>query len=362
METILAESLLEISRKIYEDSGIKTYHIPFLPRRIYIEAPGIDEIQQCMKFSAYGYLVSRATRILDDIHRNFLHGTSAPDVPCAGSWVRIIQPGIYNGDLALVSSSSSEGSSDVVTIIVIPRLTLSKNKKRRGNRSAPALLDPKFMAKFPTDENKFHIIGSRVFHPMGLEFLEGPSLHTLKIEPRPSEAELLLFQSSFGQLDVTYDTEPLIQHAVNRAFRNESKRFWRAGDRVRILEGAFVGMTCSICEMDELNQSVIVEFDSLDPTCVEVSIEDLERQFLVGDQVRVALGNNKGRTGSILKINDRVGTIVEGTANQLTEVTPPSILIHLLIIFPSLKSYYCILRAITWPLPSPPFLIRLLHQ
>jgi len=91
-------------------------------------------------------------------------------------------------------------------------------------------------------------------------------------------------------------------------------------------------------------------------------MEDLEQQFFVGHQVHVALGNNRGRMGSILQINDNVGIIVEGTANQLTEVTHPSIIIHLLIVLPSLKSYCCILRAITWPLLSPPLLIQLLHQ
>ena len=330
METILAESLLQISRKTHEDLGIKTYHIPFLPRRIYIEAPGIAEIQQVMKFSSYGHLVSRATRILDDINRDFLHSTSAPDVPCTGSWVRIIQPGIYKGDLALVVlSTPSEGPSDIVTIAVVSCFTVSK-KKRRGNRPAPALLDPEFVAKFPASENNIHFIQSRMFHPNGLEFLQAPSTHALKIELRPSEAELVLFQSSFGQLVTSYDAEFLIQHAVNRAFRNESRRLWGTGDRVRILEGAFKDMTCSIHEINELDRSVIVEFDSPNPTRAEVSIEDLERQFFVGDQVRVALGNNKGREGSILKINDGVGIIVEGTANQLNEVTPPlPILIHI---------------------------------
>lgn len=323
MERLLTERLLEVSRT-HEDLGIMTYHIPFLPRRIYIEAPGIAEIQQVMKFSAYGYLVSRATRILDDSNRFFLHSTSAPDVPSSGSWVRIIQPGIYKGDLAIVLSTPSEGPSDIVTIAIVPRFTVSKNKKRRSNRPEPALLDPKFVAKFPSNENHTHFIQSRMFHPNGLEFLEAPSTHALKIEPRPSEAELFLFQSSFGRLDVTYESEILIHRAVNRGFRNESRRLWRTGDRVRILEGAFINMSCSIREIDELNRSVIVEFDSPNTTCAEVSVEDLERQFFVGDQVRVALGNNKGRTGSILRIDDGVGFIVEGTANQLHQVTPPS--------------------------------------
>ena len=130
----------------------------------------------------------------------------------------------------------------------------------------------------------------------------------------------MLFQSSFGQLDVAYETEDVIQTSVHRAFRKESRRLWHAGDRVRILKGTFIGMSCSIHEIDEPNRTVIVEFDSLNPTRMEVSMEDLERQFFIGDQVRVALGNNKGRMGTTLKINDSVGIIVEGTANHVTDL------------------------------------------
>ena len=75
-------------------------------------------------------------------------------------------------------------------------------------------------------------------------------------------------------------------------------------------------------------------------------MEDLERRFLVGDQIRVMLGENKGRTGSIIEISGDVGTIIEGTAHQLIEVTPPSILLHLLIILSSSEYCCCILRAI----------------
>jgi hypothetical protein len=349
MEKILAEGLLEISRKTHEDCGIMTYHVPYLPRRVYIEAPGIVEIQEFMKFSTYGHLVSRATRILDDINRNFLHATNVPDVPCPGSWVRITQAGIYKGDVALVLLTPSEG--DIVSITVVPRFNISQNRKRKGSGlraravSEPVLLDPKIAAKFPPDENNIHFIGSRMFHRIGLELLQAPSAHALKIEPRPSEAELLLFQSCFERLDITDKTEDFIRCAVNKAFRNESRRLWQTGDRVRILEGVF-RETCSIHDIDEANQFVVVEFGSPLPTRVEVSMEDLERQFLVGDQVRVALGKNKGRTGSIIEITGDIGTIVEGTGNQLIEVTPPSIFLHSLIILPSSKYYCYILRAI----------------
>ena len=305
MESTLAETLFDISQKTHEDCAIKTYHIPYVHRRIYIEAPGIVKIQELMKFSAYGHLVSRATCILDDMNHNFLHSTSSPDVPCIGSWVRIIQPGIYRGDLGVVLLMPTPTEpSDIVLIAVVPRYTVSK-KKRKGGRPAPSLLDPNFVARFPSStKNNMHFMESCMFHPNGLEVLWAPSTHAFNIESRPSEVELMLFQSSFGQLDVVYETEDVIQTAVNRAFRKESRRLWRSGDRVRILKGALIGLSCSIHEIDEPNRTVIVEFDSLNPTRVEVSMEDLERQFFIGDQVRVALENNKGRTGTILKIND----------------------------------------------------------
>ena len=243
MEKILAEHLLEISQKIHADCKIKTYHIPYLPCHVYIEAPRIAEIQELMKFSAYGHLVSCATCISDDINCNFLHGTSISDVPCPGSWVRIIQAGIYKGDLALVLSMPSKG--DIVTITVVPHFNPSKKRKSNA-RAAPALLDPKFMAKFLPNENKIHIIGSCMFYANGLESLQAPSAHALKIEPCPSEAELLLFQSSLmllneiyetkdispGLLDVIYDLEHIIWHAVKKSFHNKSRRLWHTGDWV----------------------------------------------------------------------------------------------------------------------------------
>jgi ribosomal protein L24 len=327
METILAESLLGISQKTNEDWGIKTFHIPYLPRCIYIEAPGIFEIQEFMKFSAYSELASRFTRISDD-NRSFLYGT-IPDAPCPGSWVRITQTGLYKGDLALVLSAPSEG--DLVLIAIVPRFDVSQSKKRKGTgllaRPPPTLLDPMFMVNYPLDDNYIYSIRSRLFHRLGLEILRAPSAHALNIEPRPSEPELLLFQSSLERLDITHETgevAALIRRAVNKAFRIESRRLWRTGDQVRILEGAFINTMCSILEIDEGNGFVIAEFGSPNPTIVEVSMEDVERHFHVGDQVRVALGKNKGSTGSIIEISNGVGTIVERTANQITEVNPPS--------------------------------------
>ena len=332
MENVLSKSLLSISQKTHEDLGIKIYHVRYLPCRIYIEAPGIVEIQEFMRCFAYSGLVSRATRILDDINRDFLHGTSIPEVPCPGSWVRITQAGLYKGDLSLVNHMPSEG--DIISIAVVPRYNDSQSKKRKGSRVAPALLDRKFFLKYPPNEDNMVMIRSRMFHICGLEFLLAASSHSLKIEPHPSEAELTQFQSVFER--ITYSAEDmtfsLVCLAVFKAYRNKSKRLWNTGDCVRILEGAFKDISSHILEIDETNGIAIVEFGSLTPTQVEVSIEDLEQHFVVGDQVLVAFGENKGKTGLILLIADDIGTIVEGTGNNLTQVIPLSTLHHLLLI------------------------------
>jgi ribosomal protein L24 len=318
LETVIAGSLNAFSRQ--RDSDIQTYHVPYLPRRVYIRAPGIAEIQELLKFSAYGQLVSRASRVLEDLDLDFLHGTKVPDVPCVGSWVRILQPGIYRGDLAVVFSKPSAG--DIVTIAVVPRL---RNKKRKGKGNArppSALLDPIFLAKsYPPDEENIHHIDCREFSSNGLEFLRAASAHALKMEPRPHDTELFAFQSSLFLLDKRYQLDAVLYFALTKAFSNESRRLWRTGDRVQILRGVFKGTSSWIREIDEENGSLIVEFDSPKPTSVEVSLEDVERQFLAGDKVRVALGEHKGRTGSIVVINDGVGTIVEGTANEVIQVS-----------------------------------------
>jgi len=359
LERLIARSLDELSQKTHSD--IQIYHVSYLPRRVYCRAPGIADIRELCKFSAYGHLVSRASRVLEDIDLDFLYGTRVPDVPSVGSWVRILQPGTYQQDLGVVFSKPRTG--DIVTIAVVPRLQYKKRKGKGNARPASALIDPEVLAKnFPPNELNIHLIGLREFTSNGLEILRAPSAHALKIEPRPCEAELVAFRSCLGILKQTFQLDAVIHYALTKAFGNESRWLWRTGDRVRIVQGAFVGTLTSIREIDVDNGSLVVEFDLPEVTSVEVSLEDVERHFLVGDQVRVALGENKGRTGSIIAINDGVSTIVEGTASQVIEVSVTSILIDLLLILPSSNRHCNILKATTYHLLLLPLLIRLLHR
>ena len=142
---------------------------------------------------------------------------------------------------------------DIVMIVVVPRFTVSWNKKRKGKaRPAPALLDPNLMAKYGS-YNNIHMIGAHKFHSNGLEIVQVVSAHALKIKPHPSEADLLLFQSSFEILNETIELDHIIQSAVNKAFCNKSRKLWHMGDQVQILEGVFVGIQYSIHEIDKDN-------------------------------------------------------------------------------------------------------------
>ena len=100
---------------------------------------------------------------------------------------------------------------DIVTIAVVPHFWDKKRKGKGNARPAPALLDPKFVAKFPSNEHNVHYIRSRKFTTNGLEFLQVAGAHGLKIEPCPSEAELRLFQSSFGIVDENFELDLVIQ-------------------------------------------------------------------------------------------------------------------------------------------------------
>ena len=172
-----------------------------------------------MKFSTHGHLMSCAACILDDLDHNFLHSAHIPDIPCTGSWVQIIQPGIYKGDLAVVFLMPSTGN--IVMIAVVLCFWYKKRKGKGNARPAPALLDPKFVANFPSNKHNIYYIRSPKFTTNGLEFLQVAGAHDLKIKPCPSEAELLSFQSSFGIVDENFELDLVIQHAVNKAFCNK---------------------------------------------------------------------------------------------------------------------------------------------
>ena len=227
-----------------------------------------------------------------------------------------------------------------MTIAVVPRL--SKNRKRdlsgKFTRAAPALVDSKFL------EGVLCHGGRRRFHWNGLELLSSPTVHTLKQEASPLERELRLFEdSTLWRSDLErgmeWDIDPLVHHAVRSALCELSRHFWREGDRMRIRDGVFQGFACHIHKIDWEGRSAIVDIMEpgwLGETHVEVRVEEMERQFLLGDNVCVILDTEKGKYGSITTIRDNVASIVVNASSASRETVayvilfPPSTFLSLI--------------------------------
>ena len=71
MERLLATSLAEVAKNRDLDP-FQIHHVPYFAHRLYIEAPGIHEIQEVLKFSTCSHLAFRGVRVFDDTKRSWL--------------------------------------------------------------------------------------------------------------------------------------------------------------------------------------------------------------------------------------------------------------------------------------------------
>lgn len=268
---------------------------------------GIRDLQHMMRFSAYNHLTSRAVRIPDEEDRSFLRDETHANgyhLP-PGAWVRIKLRGLYHKDLGLVVSNDA---GDLITIAVIPRFTFATNGKRKSGRASPALLNSEALARL-TPKQGFYFRRARKFHPTGLELLLTPSSHGVKLELYPHEEELWLFELS------TFNFR-----AVQDAYYKIARHLWRAGDRIRIRDGNFEKSIAFLRDIDWQKQSAVVELQGSDTLALEVRIDDVERQFMTGDLVRVAVGVDKGKKGIITSILGETVTVIEDTPRPVSHM------------------------------------------
>lgn len=295
--------------------GVRVHHLPLLPRRLYVEGPSLCNVQRLMKYSQSTYH-GRGIRLIDDVDREWLQGENISFSLPVATWVKITDRGLYYNDLALVVESPRHG--DLVTLAVVPRFSPNGRKRRRkGTRPGPVLLDAKSLSRLSFKEN-FYRSGSRRFHPSGLEFLLAPAAHTLKPESNPSEEQLRPYELSISLhtgSQISHDIDWLLLDAVKSAYQRIVRETWRVGDRIRICDGEFINWQAHLVEIDSSSQSAIVSVldpKSLDTFQVAIVLANLERYFRIGDVVRVVIGMEKGRKGSITSIeNDEVATIVD---------------------------------------------------
>jgi ribosomal protein L24 len=283
------------------------HYLPQFPRRLYVEAPSLREVQHLMTYSQSTHH-GCGIRLIDDVDREWLQSDSRSLSLRRATWVKITDRGLYQNDLALVVESPRQG--DVVTLAVVPRFTRNK-RKRKGTRPSPVLLDTETLAQLPFKEN-FHRFGSRKFHSSGLEFLLAPAAHTLELEDNPSEEQLRPFEQSFFQC--SGEINRMVLDAVKSAYHQKVRETWRVGDQIQVRGGEFIGWRGHLVEIDSPSRSALVSILDLETSKsihVQIDLARLERYFQIGDVVRVVIGLEKGRKGSIISIEDEVATIVE---------------------------------------------------
>ena len=293
--------------------GIRVHHFPQFPHRLYIEGPSWQEVRRLMTYSQSTYH-GRGICLIDDVDREWLQGNNPPFSFPRATWVRITNSGLYQNDLALVVESPKQG--DLVTLAVVPRFSDNERKRRRrGTRPGPARLDEGSLARLQFKDN-FYRSGSRRFHSSGLEFLLAPAAHTLKLENNPTEDQLRPFEQSISVQcsQKSHDIDQLLRDAVKSAYHRKVQETWRVGDRIRVCDGEFIDWLGQLVEIDSSSQSALVSVwdpKSSKPLDVQIFLSNLERYFEIGDVVRVAIGVEKGRKGSITSCRNEVVTIVE---------------------------------------------------
>ena len=178
--------------------SVRVHHHWFLPRRIYIEAPALFQLELLLELSALESLLERAVRIVG-ASRGFLQRYGSFKIPDANRMVRIQQPGLYNQDIGLVVDKLA---GDLVTIVVVPRLNVRRKRKR--GRPLAAVLEPEVLWHLTFNDAGLYEYGMRRFTRHGLEFLVAPCSHSIELDPVLSTNEkLLVFPIFFPQVDTS---------------------------------------------------------------------------------------------------------------------------------------------------------------
>ena len=198
---------------------VRVHYRPFLPRRIYIEAPALLQVEEVLKLTAHDSLLERAVQIIG-VDRRFLQRYDSFTIPDINNIVRIRQPGLYDQDIGLVVDKLA---GDLICILVIP--CLNNGKKRKRGRPPPSVLSSEVLWGLPIDGNGFYQHGTRRFTYTGLECLVAPCSHGIELDPTLSTEEVLLVDPVFfPHVDTTNfdDTGIPLEKWVRRIMRKEA--------------------------------------------------------------------------------------------------------------------------------------------
>ena len=241
-----------------------------MPGRIYVEARSREDVVAAFPNERLIFRVPLEelfdfTHWIDHIHSNSLQ---------KGTWVQF-QRGRLKGNLGVIVDSRT--GTDSVTVV-----TLSRARAHLKTTESEGLA-------------KHHI----------------QATHAVSIIAHPSIEDVLSFYTS-GSLE--------LRCLVKEALRRESIRAaWQIGDRVKVLSGAFVAQKGQLRSLDIEQWSAEVELqEDVNGSAFvsHVSLDQLKRTFLLGDEVLVIAGHCKGRRGIVVSLGEESVTFIEDKTRE----------------------------------------------
>lgn len=260
-----------------------------------------------------------------------------------GQWVRV-KRGNYQGDLGKVVSIDTGGQK--LEIKLIPRIDLSEAaneeaaKKKRGRKKTDLGNRPKqrpFSADEMTAENQavridafdhttktqFYLWNDMRFDDQGYMYKmwNVKSLQLQDVQPTLDELQLFHARSLAADSHRT-DEEKLVDLAkevnVGRSMRTNLMK----GDTVRVIDGAEKGLTGTVKGVTDKIVTVLLDsgYDGGDQLVEQYEVHRVEKHFNVGDHVKVLAGEHKDETGDVSKVMNGVVWVVHDSSRETFKV------------------------------------------
>ncbi|KAI5982199.1 hypothetical protein EDD15DRAFT_2203144 [Pisolithus albus] len=277
---------------------------PLLPKRIFVEARHLLEVQICLPPS-HNTLIKNIILIPAEEMRSI---TQRHDIPVR-SWVRNLSSPFKN-DISYILSTDA----DSVEMLAVPR-EVPYYSTPQGLYRGCTLFDVDLArahgleVTVSTDEE-----GHLVTCCEGREYYCGCTRffsrkNAIKAVNVPSPDEIAWF--ALASID-----PPL----VDRTMTSFSARWWQNGDTGRIRSGEYAGSLARVVMMDSQCESVTIRVlipGSSDDVVrdLEISIHDFRLEFLPGTSVKVIAGMNRGFEGVVIgRVEDMV--VLQGSDEQ----------------------------------------------
>jgi len=271
------------------------------PGQLYVVADSPKTISQSLPSSLY-LAVKDYTRIKDEEREAVeLSRSKLPDT----AWVRITR-GKYKDDVGRVFKSKEE---DFVEVLIATRdfpykmpqgtrslVERSRLPNSKAGQVSDIILNGEVVGWSYKGESYYKGLVVKIFARDQVELVAVPHVNDIQLH-----------------LESGWDT-PFLKATVV-AF---SMQFLRVGDSARVVKGSLRGELGTVISTDHTCDSVGLEFNfdgCLEET--EISLQDIERVFRVGDTVRVVAGPYMGVEGHLIQMYDDVLHVCQETTKEV---------------------------------------------